>query len=154
MSRFNDKLLQHFLNPKNVGKIDNADCYARVENPINGYTTDIYIKLENGKIIDAKFKTLGCTATIATASAATELIKEKTLDELIIRNDLHFFLMELIDSELGGVPEKNWHCLPTTVNGVITALYNYFKAKNDKKIEEKLRVILNEIEEFFEEKIK
>ena len=83
MSGFDDRLLQHFLNPKNVGTIVNYDGYARIENPVNGYTTDIYIQIENGKISDAKFKSMGCTATIATSSAITELIKNINLDDLI-----------------------------------------------------------------------
>lgn len=154
MSGFDDRLLKHFLNPKNVGKIEDADGYARVENPVNGYTTDIYIKINNGKIADAKFKSIGCTATIATASAVTEIIKEKNVEELINPEDAHIFLMDLLNLELGEIPEKNWHCLPTIVNGVFIALYNYYNKTKDNENVDRLRIILVKIKKYIDTKLK
>lgn len=153
MSGFDDRLLQHFLNPKNVGTIVNYDGYARIENPVNGYTTDIYIQIENGKISDAKFKSMGCTATIAASSAITELIKNINLDDLINRNDCHLYLINLVNTELGNVPDKNWHCLPTAVMGVITALLDYYIKQNDEYYTKKLENIIHTIEKYIEEKL-
>lgn len=153
MSGFDDRLLQHFINPKNVGIIVNYDGYARIENPVNGYTTDIYIQIENGKISDAKFKSMGCTATIATSSAITELIKNINLDDLINRNDCHLYLINLVNTELGNVPDKNWHCLPTAVMGVITALLDYYIKQNDEYYTKKLENIIHTIEKYIEEKL-
>lgn len=153
MSDFDDKLLKHFLNPKNVGTIENTDGYARVENPVNGYTTDIYIKIENGKISNAKFKSMGCTSTIATASAITELVKDVNVDDLINKNDNYLYLMNLVNNELGKVPDKNWHCLPTAVMGVITALLDYYNKQNDVNKIKKLENIIYKIKKYIEEKL-
>lgn len=153
MSDFDDKLLKHFLNPKNVGTIENTDGYARVENPVNGYTTDIYIKIENGKISNAKFKSMGCTSTIATASAITELVKDVNVDDLINKNDNYLYLMNLLNNELGKVPDKNWHCLPTAVMGVITALLDYYNKQNDVNKIKKLENIIYKIKKYIEEKL-
>jgi nitrogen fixation NifU-like protein len=153
MSGFDDKLLKHFLNPKNVGTIEDTDGYARVENPVNGYTTDIYIKIENGKISNAKFKSMGCTSTIATASAITELVKDVNVDDLINKNDNYLYLMNLVNNELGKVPDKNWHCLPTAVMGVITALLDYYNKQNDVNKIKKLENIIYKIKKYIEEKL-
>lgn len=153
MSGFDDKLLKHFLNPKNVGTIKDTDGYAQVENPVNGYTTDIYIKIENGKISNAKFKSMGCTSTIATASAITELVKDANVDDLINKNDNYLHLMNLVNNELGKVPDKNWHCLPTAVMGVITALLDYYNKQNDVNKIKKLENIIYKIKKYIEEKL-
>lgn len=153
MSDFDDKLLKHFLNPKNVGTIENTDGYARVENPVNGYTTDIYIKIENGKISNAKFKSMGCTSTIATASAITELVKDVNVDDLINKNDNYLYLMNLLNNELGKVPDKNWHCLPTAVMGVITALLDYYNKQNDVNKIKKLENIIYKIKKYIDKKL-
>ncbi|HID93189.1 MAG TPA: iron-sulfur cluster assembly scaffold protein, partial [bacterium (Candidatus Stahlbacteria)] len=81
--RFSEKILKHFQNPRNVGEIKNADGFGRVENPICGDITDIYLRVRNGKIEDAKFKSLGCAVTISSGSVFTEAIKGKKLDELL-----------------------------------------------------------------------
>ncbi|GAJ01119.1 unnamed protein product, partial [marine sediment metagenome] len=76
-------MLEHFNNPRNVGVIEDADGYARVENPVCGDMTDVYIKVENERIKDVKFKTFGCLVTIASASALSEAVKGKSLDEIL-----------------------------------------------------------------------
>lgn len=153
MNKHNDKLLNHFLNPKNVGSIENPDGFARVINPVNGYTTDIYIRIENDRIVLSRFKSIGCTATIAISSAITELIKDKIVQDFINKNDYYIYLMDLINNELGNVPDKNWHCLPTAVMGVFKALLSYYIKQDDKETIEKLKNIIYKIDEFIQQKL-
>jgi len=79
----NEKMLEHFRNPQNVGTIENADGYGRGTNPINGYITDMYLKIEGDKIVDIKYKTYGCVATIASTSAISHIVKGKILSDII-----------------------------------------------------------------------
>lgn len=151
MSNEDQKLLEHFRNPKNVGVIENADGFGRVENPVNGYTTDIYIKIENGQITDIKFKSMGCVATIASASALTEIIKGKTLDELINRDDTFKILIQWIKKELGEVPEKNWHCLPTAIQTLLFAISDYYKKNSLEERLKRIQRVINDVESYFEE---
>lgn len=153
MSGFNDKLLKHFLNPKNVGEIKDADGYARVENPINGYTTDIYLKIENGKITDIKFKSIGCTATIATDSAITVVANGKTLEDIICNQNPLDCIINQIHEEIGDIPDNNWHCLPTAIQALMMAIYDHYnKSQNTKRILE-IQQILNEIKKYNEKKL-
>jgi len=147
------KLLEHFRNPKNVGVIENADGYGREKNPVHGYTTDIYIKVENEKIEDVKFKSLGCVATIASASALSEVIKGKSLDELVDGEDPLGVLMGLIEAEIGEIPEKNWHCPPTSILSLFTAILDYYTKKDDEKNIAKLEKIRNDVNNYFKSKL-
>lgn len=153
MSDTNPKLLDHFQNPRNVGIIENADGYARVENPINGYMTDIYIRVENGRIEDVKFKTFGCVVTIASASALSEVVKGKTLDEIVDGRDPIETLMQLIKKELGDIPEKNWHCPPTAIQVLLSAISDYYRKNKDEKKVKKIEKILIDIKCYFEKKL-
>jgi len=153
MSELNQKLLEHFRNPRNVGIIENADGYARMENPVNGYTTDMYLQIENGQIQDIKFKTLGCTVTIASASALTDIVKGKTLDEIVNNSDSLKKLLELLQRELGDIPEKNWHCPPTAIQTLLIAICEYYRKNNDEKTVKKIEKTINEVECYFEKKL-
>ena len=154
MSEYNQKLLEHFLNPRNVGVIKNPDGYARVENPVNGYTTDMYLRVENGRIQDIKFKTFGCTATIASASALTKMVKGKTLGEIIdSRNSLQA-LLESMERELGDVPDSNWHCAPTAIQALLTAIYDYYVKIGDEKKTKAVEKIIDDIKSYFEKYLK
>lgn len=153
MSEYSQKLLEHFLNPKNVGVIKNPDGYARWENPVNGYTTDIYLRIENGQIQDIKFKTFGCTATIASASALTDIVKGKTLEEIVNNDDTLKKLLELLQRELGDVPEKNWHCPPTAIQTLLIAICEYYRKNTDGKNVTKIEKTLTEITGYFEKKL-
>jgi len=150
MAEPNFKLLEHFHNPRNVGLIDNADGYGRVVNPINGYLTDIYIKVENGQIKDIKFKTMGCTVTIASASALTEAVKGKTLEEIIGNSDPIETLMELIREKLGDIPDKNWHCPPTAVQTLLSAIHEYYRKIGEEKKVSDLEKLISDIKSHFE----
>ena len=78
---YSDKVMDHFTNPRNVGEIENADGVGQVGNAKCGDIMKMYLKIEDGIIVDAKFKTFGCGAAVATSSMATELIKGKTIKE-------------------------------------------------------------------------
>ena len=79
MSLYTDKVMDHFEHPRNVGVIEDADGVGEVGNPVCGDIMKMYLKVEDDKIADVKFKTFGCGSAIATSSMATELIKGKTL---------------------------------------------------------------------------
>jgi len=78
---YTDKVLEHFRNPHNMGKIENPDGVGKVGNPVCGDVMQIFIKVKDSRIIDAKFKTFGCGSAIASSSLATEWVKGKSLDE-------------------------------------------------------------------------
>jgi nitrogen fixation NifU-like protein len=153
MSDFDNKLLSYFLNPKNVGLIDNPNGYGTAENPINGYRTDIYIKVENEIIKDIKFKTIGCTVTIASDSALTEIVKGKKIKEIINNENPLRILLNLITNELGSVPEKNWHCPPTAIQVLFYAILDYYKKIDDNINIKKVEKIIDEIKKYFKKTI-
>jgi nitrogen fixation NifU-like protein len=147
---FDDKLLKHFLNPQNIGVIINNDAYARVQNPVNGYTTDLYLKIQDNNITDVRFKTYGCTVTIAAGSAMTLILKNLNLDEFLTGSEPISYLEKQLMKEIGEVPEKNWHCVPTIIKAVLLALESYFQRSKHKKyvpqIEKWIQQINNEVE--------
>lgn len=150
MSEPNFKLLDHFTNPRNVGLIENADGFGSAKNPINGYQTDIYIKVENGQIKDIKFKTFGCTVTIAAGSALTEAVKGKSLEDLLCGDNSIENLMSLIEEKLGLIPEKNWHCLPTAVQTLLIAIHVFYKKNKKTKKTHLLEKLLDDVKNYFE----
>ena len=98
MGLYNDKVMDHFMNPHNVGEIENADGTGTYGSPVCGDMMQITLKIEDDVIKDAKFKTFGCGSAIASSSVATDMIIGKTIDEaLAITNK------QIID-ELGGLP--------------------------------------------------
>ena len=153
MSEYNQKLLEHFRNPRNVGIIKNPDGYARVENPVNGYTTDMYLRVENGQIQDIKFKTFGCTVTIASASALTDIVKGKNLEEIVNSGDSLKKLLELLQRDLGDVPEKNWHCPPVAIQTLLIAICEYYRKNKDEKSVTKIEKTITEVKCYFEKKL-
>jgi len=99
-----EKVLDHFMNPRNVGSIDDASAIGNAGNPADGDAVRLYLKIERDVISDAKVKVFGCPAAIAAASVLTEMIMGKSLDEaLALRN-------EDIDAALGGLPQSKLHC--------------------------------------------
>jgi len=142
--------MAHFMNPRNMGEIKDADGIGKVGNPACGDIMWLYIKVgrkNNKEIIkDIKFKTLGCAAAIATSSKITELAKGKTLEEAIkiTRND--------VADSLGGLPKIKIHCSVLAAEALNEAVYDYLKKNNlhiPEKImdkHEKIRKELNEIE--------
>jgi nitrogen fixation NifU-like protein len=101
---YSEKVLDHFMNPRNVGEIKDADGVGRVGNPKCGDIMEMYLKIENDVITDAKFKTFGCGAAVATSSISTEMVIGKTLDEaLSITN-------KVVAEALDGLPPVKMHC--------------------------------------------
>lgn len=139
---YSKKVLDHFKNPRNVGKIENADGIGKVGNIICGDVMWIYIKVENKNkkeiIKDIKFETFGCVAALATSSALTELAKGKTLEKALeIKKD------DIIDY-LGGLPGIKIHCSLLAVDGLSEAIYDYF-LRNNRKIPKELELKHKEV---------
>jgi len=116
---YTDKVLQHFANPHNVGEIENPEGVGQVGNPVCGDVMKITIKVQDGRLADVKFKTLGCAAAIATSSITTEMAKGKTLDE-----GLKISRQQVAD-ELGGLPANKMHCSNLAAQGLHEAIKDY-----------------------------
>ncbi|MCK4656428.1 MAG: Fe-S cluster assembly scaffold protein NifU [candidate division Zixibacteria bacterium] len=119
---YSDKVMDHFTNPRNMGEIADANAIADVGNPACGDMMRLFLKIENGKIVDAKFKTFGCGAAIASSSMLTEIIKGMTVEEaLSVTNQ------RVVDA-LDGLPPVKRHCSVMAEEALIGALKEY-KAK-------------------------
>ena len=125
MALYNDIVMEHFLNPKNVGEIDNPDGTGIYGSPVCGDMMQIQIKVENDVITDAKFKTFGCGSAIASSSMATSMIIGKTIEEA-----LEVTNKQIID-ELGGLPPVKVHCSVLADRAIKNAIYDYAQ-KNGK----------------------
>jgi len=113
--------MDHFMNPRNVGVIDNADGVGRTGNPVCGDLMEMSVKIDDNVITDIKFRTFGCGAAIATSSMATEMIKGKTIDEALdITN-------RAIAEALDGLPPVKMHCSVLAAEALRDTLANYFK---------------------------
>lgn len=125
MALYNDTVMEHFLNPKNVGEMDNPDGSGIYGSPVCGDMMQIQIKVEDEKIVDAKFKTFGCGSAIASSSMATSMIIGKTIEEALeITN-------KMIIDELGGLPPVKVHCSVLADRAIKNAIYDYAQ-KNGK----------------------
>lgn len=124
MMEYSDKVMEHFMNPKNVGEIENASGVGTVGNAKCGDIMKVYITVENDIIKDAKFKTFGCGAAIATSSMATELIKGKSIQQALeITNKT---VMEALD----GLPPVKVHCSCLAEEALHAALWDYARKNN------------------------
>ena len=123
---YSEKVMEHFFNPKNVGEIPDADGVGTVGNPICGDMMTIYIKVEEGRIADIKFKTFGCGAAIATSSMVTELAKGKTLEEAMK------ITRDAVAEELGGLPPIKMHCSNLAADALHRAIEDYLKKSKEK----------------------
>ena len=116
---YTDQVMDHFMNPRNVGEIENPSGVGTVGNAKCGDIMRIYIKVENNVITDVKFKTFGCGAAIATSSKATEMVMGKTIDEaLTITN-------KMVSEALGGLPEVKLHCSVLAEEALHEAIKDY-----------------------------
>jgi nitrogen fixation NifU-like protein len=118
---YTDKVMDHFNNPRNVGVIDDADGVGEVGNPVCGDVMKITIKVENDRITDLKFQTLGCGAAIATSSIVTEMAKGMTLEEAVA------ITKRQVADELGGLPAAKMHCSVLATDGLKVAVDDYLK---------------------------
>lgn len=116
---YNKKIIDILANPKNVGEIANADGVGTVGNASCGDIMQMFLKIENDVIVDAKFKTFGCGAAIASSSTATELIKGKTIDEA-----LQVTNADVIE-ELEGMPPQKIHCSVLAEEAIAEAIKDY-----------------------------
>ncbi len=128
---YSKDVMEHFMHPRNVGEMPDADGVGEVGNPVCGDIMWIYIKVKDDRIEDIKFKTLGCAAAIATSSKVTELAKGRTLDEALDLSN-----KEIVES-LGGLPPVKIHCSLLAVDGLKEAIHD-FLAKNKRPIPDKL----------------
>ena len=120
--QYSEKVMDHFMNPRNVGEIENADGVGTVGNAKCGDIMKMYLKIdENDVITDCKFKTFGCGAAIATSSMATELIKGRTVKEALeLTNNA---VVEALD----GLPAVKVHCSVLAEEAVKEALADYYR---------------------------
>ncbi len=123
---YSKKVMEHFMNPHNVGVIENPDGYGKVGNPVCGDVMEIFIKVKDDKITDIKFRTFGCGSAIATSSMVTELAKGKHIDEAvkITRGD--------VASELDGLPPQKMHCSNLAADALHEAIKDYKNKKLQK----------------------
>jgi len=119
----NGKLMEHFRNPHNVGGMKNPDAIGHVGNARCGDIMELYLKIDNNKIFDIKFKTFGCAAAIASTSVLTDLVKGKTLDEALNVSGKE------IKEMLGEMPAHKYHCTMLADSALKDAIKNY-KEKN------------------------
>jgi len=121
---YSEEVIELFLHPKNTGEIKNADGYGKFTGPC-GDTMEIYIKIKDGRIHDAKFITDGCGTTLACGSTITSLSKGKT-----IPGAMHITSKDILD-ELGGLPEAHVHCSVLAANTLKKAIKNYLDEGKD-----------------------
>ena len=121
MENYSEKVMEHFRNPRNVGEMKNPDGIGHVGNPVCGDIMEMYIKVENNIIVDAKFKTFGCGAAIATSSMVTELVKGKTIDEALKISN------RAVVEALGGLPHIKMHCSVLAEEALKSAINDYLK---------------------------
>lgn len=116
---YNEKVVDHFSNPRNVGELTDADAIGENGSFKCGDTMKIYLKIEDGRIVDVRFQTYGCGAAIASSSMLTEMVKGKTLDEALeITN-------QDVADELGGLPPLKLHCSNLAADALHNAIANY-----------------------------
>ena len=118
---YSEKVMDHFMNPRNVGEIDGADGVGEVGNPACGDMMRLYLKIDGGKVVDAKFRTCGCGAAIASSSMLTEMIKGKTVEEARAISNQH------VADALDGLPAVKIHCSVMAEQAVKSALDDYDK---------------------------
>ena len=117
---YSEKVMDHFSNPRNVGEVEAPDGVGEVGNPTCGDMMKITIRVENGRITDVKFKTLGCGAAIATSSITTEMAKGKTLEEALA------ITRDQVADALGGLPPVKMHCSNLAADGLRAAIEDYY----------------------------
>jgi len=118
---YSEKVMDHVMNPRNVGEIESADGVGEVGNPACGDMMRLYLKIDEGKVVDAKFRTFGCGAAIASSSMLTEMIKGKTVEEARAISNQH------VADALDGLPAVKIHCSVMAEQAVKSALDDYAK---------------------------
>lgn len=122
---YSEKVMDHFENPRNVGIIHNPDGYGKVGSPTCGDVMEIFLKIENDIIVDAKFRTFGCASAIATSSISTEMIMGKKVEEALALTN------KAVAQALDGLPPAKMHCSILAEEAIKEAIESYI-AKNKK----------------------
>ena len=120
-SGYSEKVMDHFDHPRNVGVIEDASGIGKVGNPVCGDIMELFIKIEKDKIVDAKFRTFGCGAAIATSSMITELVKGKTIEEALKLSN------KIVAEALDGLPPVKMHCSVLAEDALKSAIDDYLK---------------------------
>jgi len=118
---YTEQVMDHFTNPRNVGEMEHPDGEGTVGNPKCGDIMRMYIRVQDGVITDAKFKTFGCGAAIATSSVTTEMVKGKTLEEALQLTN------KAVADALGGLPPVKIHCSLLAEEAIKAAIEDYMK---------------------------
>lgn len=122
---YSDKVIDHFMNPRNVGVIEDADGVGRTGNPVCGDLMEMSVKIEDDVITDIKFRTFGCGAAIATSSMATELIMGKRIDEALEISN------RAIAEALDGLPPIKMHCSVLAAEALRATLADYYRRRGE-----------------------
>jgi nitrogen fixation NifU-like protein len=118
---YNPIVIDHFTHPRNMGEMDNPDGVGEATNPVCGDTMRLFIKVEENRVIDAKFLTFGCAAAIASSSITTEMIRGKTLEEILRISN------QTVTEALGGLPPTKIHCSVLAEDAINAAVLDYRK---------------------------
>lgn len=120
IAQYSDTVMDHFMNPRNVGEIEKPDGVGEVGNPVCGDMMTFYIKVDDEeRIEDVKFKTFGCGAAIAVSSMVSEMAKGKTLDEAMK------ITRDQVAEQLGGLPKNKLHCSNLGADALQKAIEDY-----------------------------
>lgn len=125
-SLYSEKVMEHFKNPRNVGEMENPDGVGHVGNPVCGDIMELYIKVNDGIIVDAKFKTFGCGAAIATSSMVTEMVKGKSIEEALKISN------KAVAEALDGLPPIKMHCSALAEEALKSAIEDYLNNSKSK----------------------
>ncbi|MHB8894412.1 MAG: Fe-S cluster assembly scaffold protein NifU [Candidatus Geothermincolia bacterium] len=122
--------MEHFMNPRNVGEIEDADGIGEVGNPVCGDMMTFYIKVDDGRLSDVKFKTFGCGAAIAVSSMVSEMAIGKTIDEALK------ITRENVAEQLGGLPKQKMHCSNLGADALHKAIQDYLSKQKTKEAQD------------------
>ncbi|GAB6275184.1 MAG: Fe-S cluster assembly scaffold protein NifU [Peptococcaceae bacterium] len=132
-TRYSEIVMEHFKNPRNVGEIENPDGVGQVGNPVCGDIMELYLRVKDGIITEAKFKTFGCGAAIATSSMVTEMVKGKSVEEALKISN------RAVAEALGGLPPVKMHCSVLAEEALKSALEDYLSKSKGKLPGEKVK---------------
>jgi len=123
MPVYSQKVMEHFMHPRNVGEIEDADGVGEVGNPVCGDMMSFYIKVKDNRLADIKFKTFGCGAAIAVSSMVSEMARGKTLEEALK------ITPKSVADELEGLPKQKFHCSNLGAQALQKAIQDYRSKK-------------------------
>jgi len=123
-SLYSEKVMEHFSNPRNVGEMESPDGIGHVGNPVCGDIMELYIRVNGDTIVDARFKTFGCGAAIATSSMVTEMVKGKSISEALEISN------QAVAEALDGLPPVKMHCSALAEEALKLAIDDYLTKSN------------------------